>query len=510
MNAERTFEPPSGVRPVKLSGYEEQIIDPPSTSQSLFRHQDHYAEKEFILTGYERDIVQVLSVPPTRLPTVNRIGEISLGLSRGRVGPRPQEPPDEFKICFYQIDSDESVRDLLEDIYQRAIENRLLVFAEPDRAIFSAEEMNVWGNPECVEGGPAGGSSETGKGRFSGQWAFGKRGIRLLKGKKNALERVTTLTGQGVQIGLFDASPFPEPGGWCIPWAQWPLKMCVSHPYQGASALFTGLEKFCDHGLFAAGLAHAVAPESKIHLIRVLNDKNKGSLSRLCYAIQAFIDKATEDSEIQRAVINLSLAVDLPPDLGAMRLPNLPDLEDTLFATLGRTRPREWPRLDTPSLDALLLEAYEKGIVVVASAGNESTCPVHAEPSLIPAAYPQVLGIAGSNISRARALFSNAGDVAAPSGDSRPGCWPRWFPFDTEWASRLVSLSMRISPPSGYAYWGGTSFAAPLASGLAALLLQQNHTLSPQQVYDRIQARAIVQPDGALGAGIVDVPNTLK
>jgi subtilisin family serine protease len=69
---------------------------------------------------------------------------------------------------------------------------------------------------------------------------------------------------------------------------------------------------------------------------------------------------------------------------------------------------------------------------------------------------------------------------------------------------------MRISPSSGYAYWGGTSFAAPLVSGLAALVLEQNDSISSQEVYDRIEGRAIVQPDGALGAGIVDVPNTLK
>jgi subtilisin family serine protease len=322
--------------------------------------------------------------------------------------------------------------------------------------------------------------------------------------------------GEGVQVGVFDASPFDEPGGWRIPWAPFapslPLDICVSHPDQSNISSFTGKEPFCDHGLFVAGLVHAVAPKSEIHLIRVLNDDNVGSLSKLYSALKAFIDRMSggEGGEAKRTVINLSLGVHLPPDLEQAGLPDLPALQDELLAALGQPRPAEWPHFAIPSLDALLSGAYEDDVVVVASAGNESICRMHAEPPLIPAAYPEVLGVAGSNIVRGRALFSNAGDVAAPSGDSRQGCLPRWLSLDKDQASRVTSLSMRISKDSGYAHWAGTSFAAPLVSGLAALVFEQNNAITSQKVYDKIKNRAIVAADSGLGAGIIDVPNTLK
>jgi subtilisin family serine protease len=143
----------------------------------------------------------------------------------------------------------------------------------------------------------------------------------------------------------------------------------------------------------------------------------------------------------------------------------------------------------------------------MASAGNDSG------DARLPAAYSFVLGVAGSNIDEGLACFSNAGDVAAPSGDNGPG-------DDSESESPacesmvkhcagspeyyVVSLAMRTSPESGHAYWAGTSFAAPLASGLAALVLEAGGVeVSPDEVCGKIENGATTEYD------IIDVQNLL-
>jgi hypothetical protein len=452
---------------------------------------DEFIKDQVIVTGREDDIDRVLEKWESELALIKQVDmnwrECWSRLTPGQIGMR-------FPVIrVYQITSaaDLSVGDveeLIRKINGRAQTLGTSVFADLNYLI-GRPLPDVEGDPDCVEGGPAGGgSASAGQGLFWDQWAFDDSGIGLLTGTGQNKERAVDATGQDIRVGVFDASPFESQGGWTIPWvtsAGQALNLCVSHPGPvtelGPS---TGLTKFSDHGLFVAGLVHAVAPESRIHLIRVLNDENRGDLGTLVTALGQFITDTLESNggTLHGTVINLSLGIHQPEDTSPIK-----------------------------SLETQLALAHACGAVVVASAGNDSS-----EDARIPAAYSFVLGVAGSNIDDELACFSNTGDVAAPGGDNGPGdnnkpespaCESMVEHCADSPEYCVVSLAMRTSPESGYAYWTGTSFAAPLASGLATLVLEDlvagGIEVPPDEVYGKIEDGATTEYD------IIDVQSVL-
>jgi subtilisin family serine protease len=262
-----------------------------------------------------------------------------------------------------------------------------------------------------------------------------------------------------------------------------------------------------DHGLFVAGLIHAVAPDSDIRLIRVLNEYGCGDLFTLNKALYRFIaEMEAERGTLDGTVINLSLGV---------LKPALEDAESMEQETITIDPSLEVLAEDTvESLRAAVLLAHSQGAVVVAAAGNDSYVEGKPLPPQLPAEYPFVIGVAGSNVYRDRACFSNWGDVSAPSGDARsdemPGpCEPKAIECSGDCAEAVISLVR--SPDMDYAYWRGTSFSAPLASGLAALVLDAGASrcicgsrwVHPNEVFEAIRCGA------SLGDGVINVPATL-
>lgn len=139
----------------------------------------------------------------------------------------------------------------------------------------------------------------------------------------------------------------------------------------------------------------------------------------------------------------------------------------------------DWPQ----SWDDAFLYAFEHDVVVVAAAGNRGagTTAVGA-----PATIPGVLTVAGVD-RNGEASFDASSQgitisVAAPSED-------------------LVG----VVPGGGYAKWDGTSGAAPLVSGLVALVRSAHPELSAAEVINRVVSTAV--PRGAVqiyGNGLID------
>jgi membrane-anchored mycosin MYCP len=141
--------------------------------------------------------------------------------------------------------------------------------------------------------------------------------------------------------------------------------------------------------------------------------------------------------------------------------------------------------VDDPGLRAAVAAAEKANVLIVAASSNQGQ---NGNPISYPAAYPTVLAVGASASDDSIAPYSSYGtyvDIAAP-GDK------------VEVAAAL----------GGYLNVSGTSFAAPYASGVAALVRAAHPELTAAQVRHRLIASAdppgVAVPDTHYGYGIVN------
>ena len=161
------------------------------------------------------------------------------------------------------------------------------------------------------------------------------------------------------------------------------------------------------------------------------------------------------------------------------------------------------PSADT-GLARAVAAAISAGSIVVAASGNTPS----SEPSY-PAAYPGVIAVAALGPDGHLASYSSSGadvSLVAPGGD---------FRFDdltnpyTGGSSGILSTTWNFSTgvPS-YAFYTGTSMAAPHVSGVAALVLAANPGMSGSALRARLLGTSVdlgpVGPDDRYGMGLVD------
>jgi subtilisin family serine protease len=137
-----------------------------------------------------------------------------------------------------------------------------------------------------------------------------------------------------------------------------------------------------------------------------------------------------------------------------------------------------------PRLREALAKAKQKGMVLVAAAGNAGP----NSPPLYPAADPNVIAVTATDVDDSLFTGANRGKhvaVAAPGVDI-----------------------LAPAPDGAYQFTTGTSVAAAEVSGVAALLLERNPLLTPDEVKKILMGTARdLGPKGhdpGFGAGLVD------
>lgn len=322
-------------------------------------------------------------------------------------------------------------------------------------------------------------------------------------------QRQTPADGAGTRIVIFDTSPYGTEGPQTETRARMQVSLCshlVPMPANDAPADATGYMR--DHGLFAAGLSYAVAPESEIHLVRVLDDNAVGDLFTLIKGISEFTVNAAlaNGGRLNGFVYNFSLGLKRDPaTLPAELLDLNQKLVDEMIAR-GQTPPELLDGLPLQSLEAPINSARALGAVLVAAAGNDSADVNPALTENAPASFDTVLGVQSTNLDRARSCYANTGEAGAPGADggsatdaSGSACAPRLdlCKADSPCPYGLVSLVSEQADTVGFAYWVGSSFASPLVSGAAA------DALSAGIAPDVVQANALL--DSAAATGVVNV-----
>jgi len=142
--------------------------------------------------------------------------------------------------------------------------------------------------------------------------------------------------------------------------------------------------------------------------------------------------------------------------------------------------------------------ARANGTVVVVAAGNSN-----ADASgFTPASCSGVINVAANDRQGNRASYSNFGnsiDVTAPGGETNPTA--------ANGIASTLNSGTQTPLAENYVYFQGTSMAAPHVAGAAALLLEADSTLTPDQIETTLKNTARSLPGsctGGCGAGIID------
>ena len=283
-------------------------------------------------------------------------------------------------------------------------------------------------------------------GDYVAQWA--PQALRLAEAQRLA-------TGTGVRVAVLDTgvdASHPLLAGRLLPGFDF------VDSDTDASEVGSPAQSGYGHGTHVAGLVAMVAPGAKIMPLRVLDADGVGNIwvlsEALLYAVDPDGNPSTDDGA---HVINLSL--------GSLNRTRLFDAI-ALIASCGAEVPDDAiaDRSDPGYADDKLRCGQGNGAMMVAAAGNDASGSVKEYPAA-EGTYG-LMSIAASTQRIRLASFTNFGtwiDMAAPGE------------------------GITSAVPGGYGTWSGTSMAAPLAAGTAALVRSMNLAMSPKDVVTRIK-----------------------
>jgi len=285
----------------------------------------------------------------------------------------------------------------------------------------------------------------------------------------------TGFTGRGVRVAILDTGVDPDHPDFAG-------RIVAYEDFLSQSTSGAGPVDPNGHGTHVAGIAvgsgaasggryRGIAPEADLIVGRVLDEAGNGRTSTVMAGIEWALDTGAQ-------VINISLGG--PP----------------------------YPSDGTDALSLTCDAAVAAGAVVCIAAGNLGpNGHTIGSPSAAQSAVTVGAAVADVHVrSDSVASFSSRGPTA--DGRVKPDLL---FPGVSIVAPRSAGTSLGTPIDEMYTSLNGTSQATPMASGTAALLLQANPNLGPEEIKSRLRRGAHLLPDTPevnQGAGRGDVYNT--
>jgi len=250
-----------------------------------------------------------------------------------------------------------------------------------------------------------------------------------------------TLTGAGVHVYVTDTgirTDHVEFGGRAIAWLDMfkdtATRLCSDPRDVDCAGDVDG------HGTHCAGIiageTFGVAPRAMVYAAKVLDDEGSGPLSNRIYSLTTIASQGKRP-----AVVSMSLAKQFRSDAEQMAVDN----------------------------------AVYRGVTVVTSAGNKYRSACTQTPARVPSAI--TVGATGPT------------DARRPSSNFGP-CVDIWAPGTDILSCDADRRNGRVVPNNASVKKNGTSMACPHVTGAAALLLEEEGTMLPQEIRDRLRARA--------------------
>ncbi|MCP6681304.1 S8 family peptidase [Bacillus nakamurai] len=268
----------------------------------------------------------------------------------------------------------------------------------------------------------------------------------------------TSLTGKGVNVAVIDTGIYQHPDleGRITGFADFVNQRTEPYDDNGHGTHCAG--DIASSGASSSGKYRGPAPEANLIGVKVLNKSGSGTLADIIEGVEWCIHYNEKYTEKPIHIISMSL---------------------------GGEALRYDKETDDPLVRAVE-EAWNAGIVVCVAAGNSGpeaqtiSSPGVSEKVITVGAYDD--NDTASNEDDTIAAFSSRGptvygkekpDILAPGVDIISLRSPRSYLDKLQKSSRVGSFYFSLS---------GTSMATPICAGVAALILQQNTELTPDEV----------------------------
>jgi subtilisin family serine protease len=231
------------------------------------------------------------------------------------------------------------------------------------------------------------------------------------------------------------------------------------------------LRAYAGHGTFVAGVIRSVAPGCSVHVLNLVIDRNQpgGGVLESQLVDELFFAMHLDHSQEQ------CQTEDVP-----YQLPHLINM------SAGSPTREEIPSRAFEAWRTALESRYsDPDLVVVAAAGNNSSTS-----SFWPASFGWAVGVGSLDLDGQVSDFSNRGDSADvfALGRNVVNAFPHGDYFCHECPDR--GDKRVFDDDEWLARWSGTSFSAPLVTGLIAVAMshQQAGAMNAHQSYNQVRA----------------------